>query len=62
VIEDPTVAEELLPTRLGFFFGGRDYDEGYLNHVKETRDWADRMLSDVETANVPSDIFYTSSW
>lgn len=61
VIEDATVANELLPTREGFFFGGNEYNEYYLEDVIDTRDWIVRMLAD-EAAGVPGDIFYSSSW
>lgn len=61
VIEDPSVASQLLPTRDGFFFGSTQYDEAYLNDVIETRDWAERMLEDHQNG-VPGDITYCSSW
>jgi len=61
VIEDATVAKELLPTREGFFFGHYEYDEDYLNDVIETRDWAERTLAD-NKVGVPGDIYYSSSW
>jgi len=55
LIEDPTVAKQLLPTRAGFFFGSMEYDEDYLNDVVKTRDWAAQMLKDHENG-VPGDI------
>ena len=58
---DNTVAEALLPTRGGFFFGGTEYDEYYLEDVRKTRDWADRMITDYENG-VPGHITYSSSW
>jgi len=61
VIEDATVAEQLLPTRSGFFFGDTEYDECYLNGVIRTRDWAAEMLADRENG-VPGDIYYSSWW
>lgn len=62
VIEDPTVAKQLLPTRAGFFFGGTEYDESYLDEVKRTQAWVFKMLSDLKTATVRTDIRYSSSW
>jgi hypothetical protein len=35
-IEDPTVAQELLPSASGFFFGGTDYDQYYLQDILDT--------------------------
>ena len=38
-------AEELLPTRDGFFFGGTEYDEWYFNDVQEVHDEVSDLLS-----------------
>jgi hypothetical protein len=62
VIEDPTVAKQLLPTQSGFFFGNVEFDEDYLKDVKVTRDWAARMLSELEKTTTPCDFVYSSSW
>jgi len=58
VINDPTKAEELLPTESGFFFGGTDYDDWYMQDIKETVDIIDKAL------NLPEDyeIYYQASW
>jgi len=61
VIKDPTVAKELLPGRTGFFFGNYEYDEFYLDDVYNTRDWASRMIVEIQSG-VPGDIYYRSSW
>ena len=36
IIEDPTIAEGMLPTTEGFFFGSQDYDEYYLDDILST--------------------------
>lgn len=36
VLQNHTLANELLPTRSGFFFGSTDYDEDYYDKVKLT--------------------------
>lgn len=61
VIEDPTTAKQLLPTKEGFFFGHYEYDEDYLHDVKETLAWTTRMLEDRKNGN-PGRIYYSSSW
>lgn len=61
VVGDTTVAETLLPTTSGFFFGSQEYDEWYLKDIKDTRDWLVRMIDDQENG-VPGDIYYSSSW
>lgn len=50
-----SVAEELLPTKSGPFFGGTDYDEYYY----ETLDDTIKILSEL---NEKYDYYYTSSW
>jgi len=44
VIDDISVAEELLPTQSGFFFGSTFYDEGYIDDLKNTIDQIDKIL------------------
>jgi hypothetical protein len=56
-IEDASVAQELLPTQAGFFFGSTDYDEHYYEDLVYTRDVLDKLLAE------PGDEFeYHSSW
>lgn len=60
IIENTFVAEELLPTQDGFFFGGTDYDEYYVEDLKNTIKIIDNVLAttDFETQM----IYYRSSW
>jgi hypothetical protein len=63
IIEDPSKAEELLPTRSGFFFGGTEYDEYYMNSIKYTINILEEVLSEVdERGYLHGEIYYTSSW
>lgn len=59
-VKDPSVAEKLLPTTCGFFFGGTDYDEYYVDDIKHTIDVITKVLetTDFETQM----IYYGSSW
>ena len=59
VLEDPTLAPELLPTRRGFFFGGSDYDEWYMDDLKYTKERCELLLGD---AYKVWDFKYHSSW
>lgn len=57
------VAEELLPTSAGFFFGGTEYDEYYF----EQTDFTAKRLAEIltalpETALRGFDFYYSSSW
>ncbi len=62
VIEDATVAKELLPTSSGVFFGSYEYDEWYLNEVVETREWAAQMIADMGVGGLCDELYYSSSW
>ena len=46
VLEDSSVAEELLPTQSGFFFGSTFYDEWYVEDLKETVEKIKDILKD----------------
>lgn len=48
VIEDATVANELLPTKNGFFFGSTEYNEWYLGDIVRTRDGINAILGNIE--------------
>lgn len=59
-IKDPSVAEKLLPTTCGFFFGSTDYDEWYYNKVEYTAETIKQIL---ETTDFEKEmIYYISSW
>lgn len=44
VLKDPSQAETLLPAQSGFFFGGTEYDEGYMDDVRRTLGWLNKLL------------------
>jgi len=55
-----SIAESLLPTQEGFFFGGTDYDEGYFHDIKDTIEIIERVLG--ETDFDVEEVIYQSSW
>lgn len=57
IIEDPSVAKELLPTTEGFFFGSTDYDEYYLKDIEETKKILEEALKQKD-----GEFYYQSSW
>ncbi len=63
-IANPEIAEKLLPTASGFFFGGTDYDEYYMNDIDDTI----KIIEDLFAEKAPGkeyldfEIFYRSSW
>jgi hypothetical protein len=60
VKQDPRKASELLPTADGFFFGGTDYDDWYLNGIDRTVIALDRYLKSPNFKDF--DFYYQSSW
>lgn len=54
---DNTLAETLLPTASGFFFGGEEYDEWYFKDIDNTIEILNEALSDKD-----SSYYYSSSW
>lgn len=59
VIVNPEVAEELLPTQSGCFFGQTDYDQFYLDDLRHTVEILDPLLNEDDDSG---DYFYRSSW
>lgn len=59
ITADNSLAEELLPTQGGFFFGSTEYDEWYFNDIKSTITELEAVLADT-----PEDWWfeYQSSW
>ena len=59
-IENPDIAEELLPTQGGFFFGSTNYDQWYIENVVDTIDILTKVL---ETTDFDREmVVYSSSW
>ena len=60
VLADHSLAEELLPTVSGFFFGSTDYDKWYFGDVEDCKQQMEKLLSmyDEDTDVV----FFIMSW
>lgn len=58
VVAQRSIAEGLLPTQEGFFFGGTEYDEYYIEHVKETVEMLEPLLEE----EGDGDFYYRASW
>ena len=61
VIEQPAMAASVLPTQQGFFFGSYDYDEWYMEDMKNTVEQLDNILAAVPVDSW-SDFIYRASW
>ncbi|MFW9872416.1 MAG: hypothetical protein ACFFG0_04880 [Candidatus Thorarchaeota archaeon] len=58
IIVDSSIAEELLPTTSGCFFGNTGYNEWYLDDIKDTIEIIEKALK------LPKgwELYYNSSW
>lgn len=61
-IVDPSVAKDLLPVQSGFFFGGVEYDEYYLEDLKHTVKMLEPELAIDIDRQLYSHYVYSSSW
>ena len=60
VLNNPYLADELLPTEAGFFFGSCNYDSLYFNQLESTKRQLEEILS---TTNFETeDVYYDESW
>jgi hypothetical protein len=61
VLENPSLANEVLPTQDGFFFGTTEYDEWYINDLNKTVDIIDKVLAGINN-DVMLNVTYQASW
>lgn len=54
------LAEKLLPTQSGFFFGGTDYDDWYYENAEFTIESINKILEDPDFDQL--EVYYSSSW
>jgi hypothetical protein len=60
VLNDHSLAEELLPAQSGFFFGNTNYDDWYYNNVDYTVEIINDILENKQYCL--DDLYYSSSW
>ena len=58
VLDNHDLAESLLPTASGFFFGGTEYDDWYFNDIEDTI----KIIDDALAMPDNWDFNYRSSW
>lgn len=58
VLDNHDLAENLLPTASGFFFGGTEYDDWYFNDIEDTI----KIIDDALAMPDKWDFTYRSSW
>lgn len=57
VMENTKIAKKFLPTKVGFFFGGTNYDQYYYEDLKETKKILEEVLKETD-----GDFYYQASW
>ena len=60
VVDDPELCARLLPTKDGFFFGGTDYDEWYMDDIEYTIQMLEKVLGEIDWDNEM--VWYEASW
>ena len=60
VLNNSSLAESLLPTFPGFFFGGTEYNDGYMYDLRNTVQIIDEILEN--KSYCLDDLYYSSSW
>ena len=60
LLADTSLAEELLPATSGFFFGGTEYNQWYIQDLKDTVEQIDAALKRNEGKHVS--YYYQASW
>lgn len=62
VLENHELAEELLPTVAGFFFGSTDYDEWYFEDVEAVKYYIEGELIPEMEELEPDEEIYFETW
>ena len=66
VLEDHSLAESLLPTQSGFFFGSTAYDEYYFGDIEKTIEIIEPVLKfakhKLEIEDYDWEVYYQASW
>ena len=60
VLNNSSLAESLLPTFPGFFFGGTEYNDGYMYDLQNTVEIINNILEN--KSYCLDDLYYSSSW
>lgn len=62
ILADPELAETLLPTLSGFFFGDTSYGDDYFDDIRLTLDIINPLIEDFKNSNLLFQLTYVSSW
>ena len=66
ILKNHDLAEKLLPTQSGFFFGGTDYDQYYFDDLENTKDNLSKIIKEYKQLTPAQQLnvsfYYESSW
>ena len=62
VKENNELAQKLLPTRAGFFFGSTEYNKDYFRSIDETIKILESIFDELDEKNYYVEFYYCSSW
>ena len=63
VRDNQSIAAEVMPTKKGFFFGGTEYDEYYMQDISGTIEIIETLFKEKgDEKYFNGTIYYTSSW
>ena len=63
ILENHSLAEELLPTQEGFFFGSTEYDEYYFKDLEDTLEPLGEIIQELnQNDEILYDLVYIASW
>lgn len=60
IVTNKEVCEQTLPSQSGFFFGGTEYDEYYIEDIRYTLDLCNKLIEETDFERYA--LYYTSSW
>ena len=61
VLANKTLAEKLLPTSSGFFFGSYEYDKYYYSDLSDTKSYLEELLK-FDWCELGYALYYHASW
>ena len=62
IIADPASGESKLSTQSGFFYGSTEYDEGYMQDLKDTVEMLEPLFDEEKYPSLNWAFYYQSSW
>lgn len=61
VVTNPEVCASLMPVS-GFFFGGTELDEWYVQDLNDTKEILEPLVEQIKAGRLGGDLYYEASW